>query len=770
MNKERNFSKCSPDLNGKRHILGATRFITDEEKSEKMLYVSIYHSPYAHASIKNIDISEALKVKGIAHIITAKDIPGENQIGHLMADEVLLADEKVMYIGQPILLVLSASLRDAELAIKKLKIEFEVLKPILEIDEAKLIESYYIKKREIKRGNFTEAYQNAPHQIKGRVVSGAQEHFYMETQRCRAHIGENGEVTLYSATQSTSEIQEITARVLGLSSKDITVDVRRLGGAFGGKERNATLFACLAALSAHISQRPVELSLPRHRDIECTGKRHPFQSDYEIAFDDQGKILAYKVDLFSNGGASIDLSIAILERAMLHAENAYYIPNIQINGLACRTNLPPNTAFRGFGGPQGIFVIENAIHRIARYLKKNPDDIRMINMYQEEEFTPYAQKVYDAPGDTYFKRCYQMADIQKLQKEVQEFNASHNFQKLGLASIPVKFGISFTTAFLNQGSALIWIYADGTLSVSHGGIEMGQSLNKKVALIVAKALGISIGRIRIESSNTKRVGNASPTAASSGTDINGNAARLAAEALRERLTQVASELLSCNPESIVFENDQIFNNQQMDQKISFEQLIHEAYMRRVDLGAHAFYQTPDIYFDREKGQGQPFYYYVNGVALVAVEVDLIHGNFKIKQAHIVHETGRTLDADVDKGQICGAFVQGYGWCTMEEENFNHKGQYLALTPSTYKFPSIQDVPEIWNIEMVEKDLKKASVYKSKAIGEPPFIYGEAVWFAIKDAIESIVDYQTDAELKHPATPDAILTAIDQLKKLNKSKY
>lgn len=764
MRKERDFTNCSPDLNGKRHILGATRFITDDEKSEKMLYVSIYHSPYAHAKINKIDITEALKVKGIAHIITAKDIPGENQIGHLMADEVLLADEKVMYVGQPILLVLSASPRDAELAIKKIKIDFEILKPILEIDEAKEIDSYYIKKREIKRGNFSKAFTEAPHKITGRVESGAQEHFYMETQRCRAKIGENNEVILYSATQSTSEIQEITARVLGMSSKDITIDVRRLGGAFGGKERNATLFACLAALSAHISQKPVELSLPRHRDIECTGKRHPFQSDYQIAFDDQGKILAYKVDLFSNGGASIDLSIAILERAMLHAENAYYIPNVQINGLACRTNLPPNTAFRGFGGPQGIFVIENAIHRIARYLKKNPDEIRMLNMYQEEQLTPYAQKVYDAPGDIYFKRCYEIADHQKLQLEIKEFNTSHRFKKQGLASVPVKFGISFTTAFLNQGSALIWIYTDGTLSVSHGGIEMGQSLNKKVALIVAKTLGISMGRIRIESSNTKRVGNASPTAASSGTDINGNAARLAAEALKERLSAVAAELLSCRTDEIVFDNDLIYIKNQPDQNIGFEQLVHEAYMRRVDLGAHAFYQTPDIYFDREKGEGQPFYYYVNGVALIAVEIDLIHGYFKINQAHIVHETGRTLDADVDKGQICGAFVQGYGWCTMEEEKFNEKGQYLALTPSTYKFPTIQDVPEKWNIEMIEKDLKKASVFKSKAIGEPPFIYGEAVWFAIKDAIESIGDYQIEADLKHPASPEAILLAIDSLKK------
>ncbi len=762
---KKNYKKTPPELNGTRHLQGLTRFIADEVKPSNMLYVTILHSAYAAANIKKISTHLAENMPGIFKIITAKDIPGENQIGHLMPDEPLLADNQVIYYGQPIALILSEDVRDAELAIPKIEVTYEVLNPILSIEEAIEAESFYIEERKIERGDWKTALQNAPHQLSGQVESGAQEHFYMETQRCRAVLGENDELILSSATQSTGEIQEICARVLGLSSKDVTIDVKRLGGAFGGKERNATLFACLTGLAAYLSKRPCELVLSRIEDISTTGKRHPFKSQFQIGFDESGKILSYNVDFFSNGGASIDLSIAILERAMLHAENTYYIPNIKITGKACRTNLPPNTAFRGFGGPQGIFVIENAIFDIARFLKKDPVEIQKINMYQEEQLTPYAQKVYDAPGTAYIDHCLESINYPVLKEEIKVFNQANQFIKRGLATIPIKFGISFTTAFLNQGSALIWIYTDGSISVSHGGIEMGQQINQKVALIVAKTLGISVGRIRIESANTKRIGNASPTAASSGTDINGNAARLAAEILKNRLKQTAAELLVIsNDTTVYFENDLIWSSENPEQKLSFEQVVHTAYMNRVDLGAHAFYKTPDIHFDREKGEGTPFYYFVNGSATVMVEIDLIHGYFAIKKACIAHETAKLIDEAIDRGQITGAFVQGYGWCTMEEENFNQKGQYLATTPSTYKFPTIRDIPEEWDIKMFDKTCKKSSVYGSKAVGEPPFIYGEGVWFAILDAIESIGNHQIKANLKHPATPEAIILAVDRLNK------
>ncbi len=775
-----------PDLNGKRHILGYTKFINDEITPDNMLHITILHSKYAHAEIKKLSIEKALKTKGIFDIITAEDIPGENQIGHLLSDEMLLADKKVLYVGQPVALILSENPRDAELALDKIEIEYKELKPILSIDEAIANDSFYISERLIERGDLELAFEQAPHRISGQIESGSQEHFYMETQRCRAIIGENDEIILSSATQSTSEVQEIAARVLNLSSKDITVDVKRLGGAFGGKERNATLFACLTALAAYLSKRPVELVLSRHQDISCTGKRHPFKSDYEICFDDEGKILGYKVDLFSNGGASIDLSIAILERAMFHAENAYFIPNIKIRGNACKTNLPPNTAFRGFGAPQGIFVIENAISKIAHFLNKEIHDIQKINIYKEKQSSPYGQEITDAPGSTFLNNCMHSANYIKLKEQVTEFNKNNRFKKRGLASIPIKFGISFTTAFLNQGSALIWIYSDGSISVSHGGVEMGQSINKKIALIVAETLGISLDKIRIESANTKRIGNASPTAASTGADINGNAVKLATQKLRNRLVNVAFQMqgyesqntdedINVNPHSfkcnipsaipkISFKNNQISIIHNSEQHtLSFDEVVHQAYLNRVDLGCHAFYKTPDLYFDREVGKGQPFNYYVFGASLVEVEIDLIHGYFNIPKVYIVHETGKSLDRNIDKGQITGAFVQGYGWCTMEEETFDEKGRYLALTPSTYKFPTIRDIPQTWNIGMIESDCKKASIMGSKAIGEPPFIYGLAVWFAIKNAIESINDCKTEANLKHPATPEAILMSVEELK-------
>lgn len=764
---KKDFGTVPPDLNGKRHIQGYTKFINDEQIPMQMLNVTILHSKYAHAEISKLSVEKAKKCKGIFDILTAKDIPGENQIGHLIADEPLLADERVMYVGQPIALILSNNAREAELAMKDIEIEYDELTAILTIEQAIEKNSYYISERVIQNGNWQDEMEQAPHKLSGVFESGAQEHFYLETQRCRAYIGENDEIILSSATQSTSEVQEIAARVLNLHSKDITLDVKRLGGAFGGKERNATLFACLTAFAAYKSKRAVELVLSRPEDMECTGKRHPFKSEYQIGFDEDGKILSYKVDFYSNGGAAIDLSIAILERAMLHADNAYYIPNVRITGKACRTNLPPNTAFRGFGAPQGIMVIENAIHDIARFLKKDPLEIRRINMYQEEQKTPYSQVVYDAPGTEYLDKCIKKADYHYLKEEVRRFNKENIYKKRGLSLIPLKFGISFTTAFLNQGSALIWIYNDGTLSVSHGGIEMGQSINKKMALIVAETLGISIGRIRVESANTKRIGNASPTAASSGTDINGSACRMAAEELKKRLIKVAAEMLRCdNTGFISSKNDIIYNSKQPDEHLTFNEVVAQAYLNRVDLGSHAFYKTPDIYFDREKGQGTPFYYFVYGSALVEAEIDLIHGYVSIPKVYIVHETGNSLDKDVDLGQITGAFLQGFGWCTMEEERFDNKGRYLALTPSTYKIPTIRDIPTKWDIEMQDKSCKKSSVMGSKAIGEPPFIYGQAAWFAIKDAIEASVDYKQSAELRHPATPENILMAIDKLKNKN----
>ena len=757
-----------PHLSGHLHVTGASRFIGEDVRPAGLLHVKVVTSPHAHARITAIDTAAAAARPGVAAVLTHRDIPGANKIGHVLPDEPLLPADTVTYVGQPVALVAAADPWQAEAAAAAVRVEYEPLPPVLTIEEALARGQLYVPERRIARGDVDAALAAAPHVLEGQVATGAQEHFYLETQRCVAVPAEDGQIVLYAATQSTAEVQEIAARVLGRRSKDITVDVPRLGGAFGGKERSATLWACLAALACHCTGRPAELALQRVEDAAWTGKRHPYESRYRVGFDDEGRLLAWDVELNANGGAAVDLSLAILERSMLHADNAYHIPAARIVGRACRTNLPPNTAFRGFGAPQGIFVIECALERIARALGLDPLEVRRRNAYQEGQLTPFGQPVHDAHVAELLERLGRNARYAALRAENEAFNAAHVYAKRGLGVVPVKFGISFTSAFLNQGSALIWIYADGTLSLSHGGVEMGQEVNTKVAQVVARTLGVGLGRIRVETANTKRVANASPTAASTGADINGNAARVAAAELRARLARVAAGMLAPRlgrtpePDALVFADDAVWDTAAPAERLAFGELVHQAYMDRVDLGAHGFYRTPGVHFDRTAGQGTPFHYFAQGGGLVQVEVDLISGCARLLKVHIVHETGRSLNLAVDRGQIAGAFVQGFGWCTIEEERFDAAGRWLAVSPSTYKIPTIRDVPDDFVIETVERDLHHASVLGSKAIGEPPLVYGEAAWFAVKDAIESLTGHRREAALAHPATPDAVLAAVAAL--------
>ncbi|MDI6740767.1 MAG: xanthine dehydrogenase molybdopterin binding subunit, partial [Candidatus Edwardsbacteria bacterium] len=754
---------------GALHVTGQSRFVADEPRPAGMLFVKLLASPYARARIVSIDTAQAAKLPGVAAVLTHKDIPGENQIGHVYKDEPLFPSEESAFAGQPVALVAAESEEIASLAVKLIEVKYHELEPVLTIQKALEKNLLYAPERRIERGDVDKALAKADHVIEGTVESGGQEHFYLETQACRAVPGEDHEIILYSATQSTAEVQEVVAHMLGLKSKDITVDVRRLGGAFGGKERAATIWACLAALACHKTKRPVELRLDRVEDMSWTGKRHPYESRYQAGFTKDGKLAAYSVELNSNGGAYTDLSMAILERSMLHADNAYHIPNARIIARACRTNLPPNTAFRGFGAPQGIFVIERVMERIARALDKDPLEIRKLNAYRDGELTPYGQPVEEACHAELFDRLKKNARYDDLRNEVADFNKKHEVLKRGIGAVPVKFGISFTTAFLNQGSALLWVYTDGTASLSHGGVEMGQEINTKVAQVAAAELGISLSHICIESANTKRVGNASPTAASTGSDINGNAALDAARQIKTRLTPVAAHLLKTkhgvkvSEDRLVFKDDQIFDSKHPGHKITFCELIREAYFNRVDLGAHGYYATPGVHFDREKGQGRPFYYFVFGCALVLMEVDLVSGSSRIVKAHIVHETAASLNPEIDKGQIAGAFLQGYGWATFEEVTHDAKGKYLAVTPSTYKIPTIRDLPETFTIEMVERERRCASVFGSKGIGEPPLIYGEAAYFGIKDAIESLTEHKAEVDLAMPATPEAVVLAVNKLK-------
>ncbi|CAL7962117.1 Xanthine dehydrogenase molybdopterin binding subunit [Gammaproteobacteria bacterium] len=767
-------------ISGAAIVSGSAKYIADEVKPDKLLYAKIVTSMHAHAKIKKIDLSSALAISGVIAILTAKDIPGENQIGHTIKDEPLLADDEVCYIGQPIAIVVAKNPKIALRASKEITVIYKKLAAIFTIDEAVKAKNFYVNPCKIERGSIKKGFEKAHLVFAGEVTTGAQEHAYFETQRTLAMPGDDQNITLYASTQNTAEVQEIAARVLGIRSKDVTVDVKRLGGGFGGKERGPTLWSCLAALAAYVLHQPVLLALTRREDMSFTGKRHPFRSRYKVGVEKNGKILAYDVEFCSNGGAFADLSIPILQRAMFHADNAYFIPDVRIIGKACKTNLPPNTAFRGFGAPQGIFTMENVIEAIADKLNLDPLLVREVNLYKNGEHTPFGQPVYEPCHSELFARLKKMAHYEQLSQEVKNFNQENKYIKHGIGIVPIKFGISFTFTPLNQGTALIWVYADGSVSMSHGGIEMGQEVNTKVAQVVARELGINIARIRMESSNTQRNGNASPTAASTGADINGNAALNAAKRIRARLAIVALELLRAkigykylenlenraedgnalpDCDHIIFADDMVYDVRYPKIKITFNELVYNAYMQRRNLGAQGFYRTPKIFFNGEKMQGSPFYYFLFGVALVMMEVDVLTGANKLMKVYVVHEAGHSLNKSVDYGQIHGAFFQGFGYSTMEELKFNKEGQYLANTFSTYKIPSFQDLPEVFDIEFVERELRYASVFGSKAIGEPPLIYGEAAYFAIKNALQSI-NPEKKIHLAMPATPEAIIISIN----------
>ncbi len=761
-------NKAPYHINGKLHVTGQTRFTLDENRPTGLLYMKILFSTEAHARIVSINTYEAQRIAGVRGIFTWKDIPGENQIGVVAKDEPLLPENEVIYVGQPVAVAVAESPEICNRALKAVEVRYSPLEAVFTIEEAAEKNLTLGKENKLQKGNPGEVWNTCPHIIEGTISGGGQEHLYLETQRVRVVPDEDRHFYVYSATQSPTEIQEICARILNLSAKDITVDVKRLGGAFGGKERNSTIYTALAALAAYKTGKPVEFEMERHDDIRFTGKRHAFETRYKVGFDDNGKLLAGDFSIRLNGGACTDLSPAILERAVWHMDNAYHFPHIKITGKTFRTNLPPNTAFRGFGGPQGIFSCEYAMERIAKFLKKDIFEIRALNAYRDGETTPYGQEVREVCFDEVFERLKTLSDYKALRKSCDEFNRNNKYKKRGIGITPVKFGISFTSAFLNQGAALIWVFTDGTVSVSHGGIEMGQELNTKIAQIVAKTLGVSQEKIKIESTNVKRVANTSPTAASSGTDLNGNAARLAAEKIKSRLIPVAKEMLtqrfglSLNAEEVVFEADFAFAAGRPEKRIPFHEITETAYMNRINLGAQAYYKTPGIHFDREKGKGNPFYYFVTGAALTQAEIDVLTGAYKIQKAFIVHQSAKSINIAVDKGQVEGGYIQGMGWVTMEEIVINSKGENTTGTTSTYKIPSFDDLPGEFKVEMVEKKRKFASVYGSKAVGEPPFMYGISAFFALKDAVESVSGHTKEAELTAPATPEKVLLAVEKM--------
>ena len=746
---------------------GRARFIRDEPAPAGMLHASVLTGSVPRGRIRRLDTGPAAAVRGVFAVLTAQDIPGQNQIGEIVPDEPLLAQDEVVYVGQPVALVVADSAALARRAAGMIEVEYEALEPVLTLEQAMATGSLLAPERVIERGDLAAGFERAEHRLEGETRVPGQEHVYLETQCARAIPSEDEEIIIHSATQSPAGVQHTAARVLGLDAKDITVDVRRLGGAFGGKESSATPWACLAALGCLKTGRPVEVGLSRSEDMAWTGKRHPFLVRYRVGFTGEGRITACEFELNQDGGACADLSTAILERAMLHADACYSMPAVRITGRPFRTNTPPNTAMRGFGAPQAIAATETVLHRIARHLGRDPYRVRLLNSYRPGEPAPYGQPVEEACFRELMPELRQLADYDDRLRGVEDFNLNHRFRKQGLALVPIRFGISFTASFKNQASALVWVYQDGTVSVSHGGIEMGQGVNTKVAQVVAGRLGVNLDRVRVESSNTRRIGNASPTAASTGADLNGNAALVATSRVAARLRVLAARLLADRhgtsgvPQAVRFHNNSVYDESKPGAVMAFAELAHEAHRARVSLGAHGFYRTPGIGFDRESGRGRPFYYHVFGCCLAVAEVDLLTGRSAVRYAHILHQTGRSLNPAIDRGQIAGGFIQGLGWLTTEELRVAD-GRYLTDDLSTYKIPTIRDLPGELAISTDSRPRKAASVLGSKAVGEPPFLYGLAGWFAIKDAVESIAGRTADVELAMPATPEAVLAAVERL--------
>jgi xanthine dehydrogenase large subunit len=758
-----------------KHVSGESIYIDDMQINSQLLHGKVVYSKVAHAKIKSIDYSKAEALKGVHAILTYKDIPGENQMGPVVHDEPCLAIDLVECIGQAILLIAAESEEIAIEAERLIEIEYEELPAILNLKDAIAKNSLLGPARTMQRGNLEEGFKASKHILKGELETGAQEHWYLETHICLCVPGEGNEITAYSSTQHPSETQAIICEVLGIPKNEVVVEIRRMGGAFGGKETQANWLAAWSALLANKTKRPVKLRLFRDDDQIMTGKRHPYLIDYEVGFDESGKISALNVTQNADGGYATDLSFAILERAMLHADNCYFIPNILVKGKAYKTNLPSNTAYRGFGGPQGVAGIESMLDRIARFLKKDPAEVRKINFYSidSKNVTHYGQEVELNRIHTIYEQLMKSSDYKTRKDEVAKFNTENEFYKRGIAMTPVKFGISFTTTFLNQAGSLVHVYTDGTVLVNHGGTEMGQGLNTKISQIAALEFGISLSKIKVNATNTSKVPNTSATAASAGTDLNGMAVKVAVDKIKANLAGfIVGEFNKeneSNPskiEDIHFENDEIFDKSNPERKMTFDKAVSSAYFAQISLSSNGFYRTPNIAWDKIAGWGKPFNYYAYGMCVSEVEVDTLTGFYKNLRTDILHDCGDSINPGLDIGQVEGAYIQGVGWCTTEECKRNDKGVLLNHSPDTYKIPSVQDIPIDFRTELLQNAPNPNAIRKSKAVAEPPFMHGLATWLAIKDAISAVGNHEVEPEFKIPATNEVILLSIEKLRKRN----
>ncbi|HUE93870.1 xanthine dehydrogenase molybdopterin binding subunit [Pseudomonas sp.] len=748
-----------------KHVSGEAIYVDDRLEFPNQLHVYARMSDRAHARIVSIDTAPCYAIPGVAIAITSKDVPGQLDIGPVVAGDPLLADGKVEYVGQVVIAVGADSLETARKAAMAAIIEYEDLEPVLDVVDALRKKHFVLDSHQHKIGNSAAELATAPRRLQGSLHIGGQEHFYLETQISSVMPSEDGGMIVYTSTQNATEVQKLVAEVLGVPMHKIVIDMRRMGGGFGGKETQAAGPACLCAVIAHLTGRPTKMRLPRVEDMQMTGKRHPFYVEYDVGFDDNGLLHGIEIELAGNCGYSPDLSGSIVDRAMFHSDNAYFLGNATINGHRCKTNTASNTAYRGFGGPQGMVAIEEIMDAVARSLGKDPLEVRKTNYYgkTERNVTHYHQTVEHNVIHEMTAELEASSDYAKRREEIRAFNAKSPVLKKGLALTPVKFGISFTATFLNQAGALIHIYTDGSIHLNHGGTEMGQGLNTKVAQIVAEVLQVDISRIQITATNTDKVPNTSPTAASSGADLNGKAAQNAAETLKQRLVDFLVREYKVTPEDVEFRNSQV---RVRDLFLSFEEVIQKAYFGQVSLSSTGFYRTPKIFYDRDKAAGRPFYYFAYGAACSEVIVDTLTGEYKMLRTDILHDVGASLNPAIDIGQVEGAFVQGMGWLTMEELVWNGKGKLMTNGPASYKIPAIADMPLDLRVNLVEnRKNPEDTVFHSKAVGEPPFMLGIAVWCAIKDAVASLADYRVQPNIDAPATPERVLWGVEQMKKL-----
>ena len=740
------------NIDAHNHVRGKSVYLDDIPEINGTLFCLPFYAETAHAHINSIDYEKALQLKGIIYILTSKDIPGQNQIGGIIPDEPLFAENEIHYWGQPLGLIVGTSEFICRKARKLIEISFDELPVITCPREAQKRNQLIVPPRTFRIGNTDDVWTDCAYVIDGRTDVNGQEHLYIETQGAYAWPKEDGSIYVASSTQGPTAVQRTIATVLDLPMHKIEVNVVRLGGGFGGKEDQATMWAVFAALAAHKLGKPVKISLHRMDDMCMTGKRHPYSSDFKIGLSKDLKIKAYEVTHFQNAGAAADLSPAILERTLFHSTNAYYIPNVVATAWSCKTNLPPNTAFRGFGGPQGKFVIEAAIVKAAEIIGVSPDEIQKANLVDDGDEFPYGQVIQNAEAKHSWKECESAYNLDDIKHKALTFNASNLRYKKGYAVQPICFGISFTNTMMNHARALVHIYQDGSVVISTGAVEMGQGVNTKLLQIASEIFGISTDRVRIESTNTLRIANTSPTAASAGADLNGKALEMACNTLLQRLISVVEN--NYKVEDIKFCNDQIATSD-ASLVISWNDLVIKAFQQRVSLSEHAHYATPVIHYDKAKEKGHPFAYHVYGTAILEVTVDCLKGTYQFDSVKIVHDFGKSMNTDVDNGQVEGGLVQGIGWMTIEEILYNEKGKLISNALSTYKVPDIYSVPKEIIIRHLDTTGPDLAIKKSKAVGEPPLMYGLGAYFAIRKAVKAF-NPKADLTFDAPYTPEKVL--------------